>query len=233
MENRVIGRISYILIIIATFVLLSGCSNINKETVNNQVSKFITKGSIKSNSESILGTDNTPKIDDINKILELSERKKSLQINSMYMSYNDVVNLLGEGVISYPSINDESVMIMYWVFEENGFEYFLDASFYQGKFINMESRLVEFPDSFQKENILNYNEIEESIVSIKSLSELEKIIGEGVKVMRYYTEVDDIVYGWSYNGGFVIAYTTNGDDILYIKTAERLDQLVKSSNSCH
>lgn len=202
--------------------------------VVDDLSKITNNDSISSKSKSILNiTSSAPKISDLTIIDELRKIKESLRINNKYMSYNEVVDLLGEGTISYPSIDDNSLMVMYWEFEENGFKYFLDASFYQDKFINMESRLVEFPDRFEKENIINYSEVKDSISEVKSLSELESIIGQGVKVTRYYTEGDDIIYGWSHAGGFTTAYTTNGDDILYIKTAERLDQLVKSSNSCH
>lgn len=237
MKNKLTTKILCASSIIATFLLFSGCSDSREEsktTVDNGNIKITNNESISSNAKSVLKTTiSTPKITDLSKITKLMDMKEELRINNKYMSYYEVIDLLGEGTVSYPSIDDESVMIMYWEFEENGYSYFLDASFYQDKFVNMESRLVEFPDSFEKENISNYNEIKDSILSIKSLSELESIIGEGVKVMKYYTEGNDTIYGWSHNEGFITAYITNADDILYIKIAERLDQLVKSSNSCH
>lgn len=124
-----------------------------------------------------------------------------------YASYKKVLNLLGGGITYYPNPSEENLKIVYWKFEENGERYFLDTTYFENNFVNMESRLLDPSNSLAKFNIENYSAVKESFQSLTSLKELEKIIGPGLKVKDYYTETSNVVYGWSHDEGFTIAFT--------------------------
>lgn len=166
-------------------------------------------------------------------IKELQQKKDLLAKELKTMSYDEVVSKLGLGVVVYPTPENKAVKVVYWTFEENGYEYYLDTIFFNDRFVNMESRLVDFPATFKKANIENFSDIKGKINDITSLSELEEIVGKGVKAMEYYTEDNQAIYAWSYEEGFLVAYTSNEDKILYSRTAKTLEELVVSSTNCH
>lgn len=169
----------------------------------------------------------------IAEIKELQQKKDLLAKELKTMSYDEVVSKLGLGVVVYPTPENKAVKVVYWTFEENGYEYYLDTIFFNDRFVNMESRLVDFPPKFKKANIEKFSDIEGKINDITSLSELEEIVGKGVKAMQYYTEDNQAIYAWSYEEGFLVAYTSNEDKILYSRTAKTLEELVVSSTNCH
>lgn len=169
----------------------------------------------------------------IAEIKELQQTKDLLAKDLKTMSYDEVVSKLGLGEVVYPTPENKAVKVVYWTFEENGYEYYLDTIFFNDRFVNMESRLVDFPASFNEANIDAFSEIEGKINTITSLSELEEIVGNGVKAMQYYTEDNQAIYAWSYEEGFLVAYTSNEDKILYLRTAKTLEELVVSSANCH
>lgn len=214
--------------------LLNGCNSIKKD-INVPAESITTATSLSENSEDTLAdssTSNIPKVS-LNKIEQLVKLKPSTTNNFKYASYKEVIQLLGEGITVYPNPSEENLKIVYWQFEENGERYFLDTTFFENNFVNMESRLLDPSISLDKFKIKNFGDIKESLQSLTNLKELKKIIGPGLKVKDYYTETSNVIYGWSHDGGFTIASVTDGDDIIYLNTADNLDALINDSASCH
>lgn len=215
-------------IIIVVTIMVISCIFIFSDilSINEKILKIFTEEIISSNEETLAEID-------LNKIKELQQIKNSLTKDQEYMTYDEVISNLGEGVIAYPIADNKAVKVAYWNFKYNGYEYFLDTIFFNDNFINMESRLVEFPNYFQDSNIENFNELKDQVYNITSLSQLKGVVGKGVKVMQYYTAENQAIYAWSYEDGFLVAYTSNGDDIVYLKTAKTLQEVVISSANCH
>lgn len=215
------------MITIGAIIIVISCIFIFSDILSEdgKISKIFTTKIISDNNEDLEAVD-------LNKIKELQQIKNSLEVEQKDMSYDEVISKLGQGVVSYPTPDNKAVKVAYWKFEDNGYEYYLDTIFFNDTFINMESRLVEFPNYFQDSNIEDFNEIEEEIDNMTSLSQLESVVGKGVKAMQYYTEDNQAIYAWSYEEGFLVAYTTN-DKIVYLKTAKTLEELVVSSANCH
>lgn len=169
----------------------------------------------------------------VDQIKELQQTKDLLAKDLKTMSYDEVVSKLGLGEVVYPTPENKAVKVVYWTFEENGYEYYLDTIFLNDRFVNMESRLVDFPASFNEANIDKFSDIERKINDITSLSKLEETVGKGVKAMQYYTEDNQAIYAWSYEEGFLVAYISNNEKVLYLRTAKTLEELVVSSANCH
>lgn len=218
MKNKylIIGIVVTCSVLIGVTVLLS----------KDKIVNFFTDEVVSDNKEDSTGLD-------INKIIELQRVKDELGKEQKSMSYDEVISILGNGTVAFPTPNNKAVKVAYWEFKQNGYEYFLDTIFFNDKFVSMESRLAQFPNSFEEANIDNFNEVKEKVNSATSLGELEAIIGKGVKAMKYYTEENQSIYAWSYEEGFIGAYTIKDDKIIYVKTAKTLEELVVSSANCH
>lgn len=217
--------------------LFNGCSSV-KEDNNIPAKSVSTDTSLTENSENTedksnnSSKSNIPKVN-LNKIGQLEKLKPSTANDFKYAPYKEVTQLLGEGITSYPNPSEENLKIVYWQFEENGERYFLDTTYFENNFVNMESRLLDPSNSLSKFKISNYSAVKEKLQTITSLKDLGKIIGPGLKVKDYYTETKDVIYGWSHDEGFTIAYVSNGDNILYLNTSDNLDTLINDSASCH
>lgn len=221
-------------LMLSLIFLLNGCNSV-KEDSNLAAKSSATDSSLTENTKDTLdnsSTSNIPKVS-LNKIEQLVTLKPSTTNNFKYAPYKEIIQLLGEGITVYPNPSEENLKIVYWQFAENGEKYFLDTTFFENNFVNMESRLLDPSNSLAKFNIENYSTVKESLQSQTSLKKLEKIIGPGLKVKDYYTETSNVIYGWSHDEGFTIAYVTDGDDIIYLNTADNLDSLINDSASCH
>lgn len=224
-------------LMLSLIFLLNGCNSI-KEDSNLATKSSTADSSLTENTEDTedtldnSSTSNIPKVS-LNKIEQLVTLKPSNTNNFKYAPYKEIIQLLGEGITVYPNPSEENLKIVYWQFAENGERYFLDTTFFENNFVNMESRLLDPSNSLAKFNIGNYSTVKDNLKSQTSLKELEKIIGPGLKVKDYYTETSNVIYGWSHAEGFTIAYVTDGDDIIYLNTADNLESLINDSASCH
>lgn len=190
----------------------------------------IKEGSFKVSSE--IGQDfkDTITLDKVNEVV----RAKNLKGEGNFsLLYDETLEILKEGTVSYPNKTDKSLKIEYWIYEDNGYKYFLDGTFYMDNLVNLESRFVDIPKSLDKAFIENYSEIKSQINSAKTLKELENIIGKGIKSIKYHNESDDTIYAWEYSGGFLTAYVINGDEVINIRTSESLDDILAPTASCH
>jgi hypothetical protein len=122
---------------------------------------------------------------------------------------------------------------MYWIYEEEGIEYFLNTTFFMDKLVNIESRIVltsEIVDISSKSLDTNYIN---DISNIKSYSILKEILGEGTIVMKYFIPTNDRIYIWKYNDEFISAYVSEEDLVTYIETSSDVNTLIRSSTNCH
>lgn len=195
-----------ILIILCTLFLLIGCTSINKKTTYT-----ITK----------------EQIDEIKSFIPTPAN------NYTYYNYEDVIDILGKGTTAYPYENDKTTKIEYWTFKENNIEYFLDTIYFDDKLISVQSKIVDEEDCLEEATFSNYKSLEEEIKNETSYSNLTKLIGEGVKVKEYYSDVNNSIYAWQHDLGVTVASVRNEDEILFIDTADSLDALINDSTSCH
>ena len=214
-----------IYLLAATVFIFAGCSTkddiIDKET-STEERYFISD------------TKNTPVIGDLSKIENLKNLKFEKDSKANLLSFDEVIDLIGsKGEIVYPEEDDNTLKVMYWIYEEDGIEYFLDTTFYMDKLVNIESRIVstlKIVDITSKS--LDDNYVGE-ISNIKSYSNLKEILGEGTIVMKYFIPTNDRIYIWKYNDEFIAAYVSQEDLVAYIETSSDVNTLIRSSTNCH
>lgn len=179
-------------------------------------------------------TQNTPIIEDLSRIEKLKNLKLEKDIKANLLSLDEVIDLIGsKGEIVYPEEEDDTLKVMYWIYKENGIEYFLDTTFFMDKLVNIESRIVltsEITDISSKSLEPNYIN---DISNIKSYSELKEILGEGTIVMKYFIPSNDRIYIWKYNNEFISAYVSQEDLVSYVETSTDVNTLIRSSTNCH
>lgn len=168
----------------------------------------------------------------LSKINELTNLYSTTLAESKYLTYDNVVAIMGEGVVSYPTPSDKTLQVVYWTFEENGYEYYLDTIFFEDNLINVETRLTNFPKSLPNSNIDNFKKIQTQIVSAKDFTELSQLIGEGTKLTHYYN-VNSYITAWSYDNKFLVAEVSTNNELLGLKTTNNLNDVFQSSASCH
>ncbi len=205
----------------STIFILAGCS-----TENNIKAK--------EGNTSVADTNSTPIIKDLAKIEKLKNLKFEKDSKANLLSLEEVVDLIGsEGEIAYPEEDDKTLKVMYWVYEKEGIEYFLDTTFYMDKLVNIESRIVltsEIIDISSKALESNYVN---DISNIKSYSALKEILGEGTIVMNYFIPTNDRIYIWKDNNEFISAYVSEEDLVSYVEISSDVNTLIKSSTNCH
>ena len=214
-----------IYLLAATVFIFAGCSTkddiIDKET-STEERYFISD------------TKNTPVIGDLSKIENLKNLKFEKDSKANLLSFDEVIDLIGsKGEIVYPEEDDNTLKVMYWIYEEEGIEYFLDTTFYMDKLVNIESRIVstsKIVDITSKS--LDDNYVSE-VSNIKSYSNLKEILGEGTIVMKYFIPTNDRIYIWKYNDEFIAAYVSQEDLVTYIETSSDVNTLIRSSTNCH
>lgn len=211
--------------VVSSIFILAGCST-----------RSNTKDGVPDieDAVSIDGAESIPVIENISKIENLKNLKFEKDSKANLLSLDEVIALIGKkGEIAYPEEGDDTLKVMYWIYEEAGIEYFLDTTFFMNKLVNIESRIFstsEIIDISSKSLDSNYIE---NISGIKSYSKLKEIIGEGTVVMRYLIPTNDRIYIWKYNDEFLSAYVSEEDLVIYIETSSDVNTLIKSSTNCH
>lgn len=179
-------------------------------------------------------TKNTPVIGELSKIENLKNLKFEKDGKANLLSLDEVVELIGsKGEVAYPEEDDDTLKVMYWIYEEDGIEYFLDATFFMDKLVNVESRIVsntEIVDISSKSLGSNYLN---DISNIKSYSSLKEILGEGTIAMKYFIPTNDRIYIWKYNDEFISTYVSEDDLVIYIESSSDVTTLIKGSTNCH
>ncbi|MBC5627754.1 hypothetical protein H8S20_02500 [Clostridium sp. NSJ-6] len=213
-------------LVASTIFIFAGCS-----TKDDTIGK---ESGTEEEISSVSNTQKTPVIEDLSKIENLKNLKFEKDSKANFLSFDEVIDLIGsKGEVVYPEEGDDTLKVMYWIYEEDGIEYFLDTTFFMDKLVNIESRIVltsEIVDISSKSLDTNYiNDISD----IKSYSTLKEILGEGTIVMKYFIPTNDRIYIWKYNEEFISAYVSEEDLVTYIETSSDVNTLIRSSTNCH
>lgn len=225
------------LLMLSSFLLLSGCSSSEEsssQTINNSLSQNESEPSIEKTSTAKTNINKVAVIDDLSKIESLKSSKLENDSKNMLLSFDEVISIIGtKGDIAYPDESDETLKVMYWVFEDNGHKYFLDTIFFMDRLVNIESRLVN-PSNILENYALNVSSnYEDEIIDIKSLTALKEVFGDAVLGLSYFTQTDDRIYIWKYKDDFISAYTTGEDSVIYTAVSEDVNTLLRSAANCH